>query len=201
MIAAVVLAAGASSRMGRPKLTIPLDGVPMLERVLETLRRSTVDRVVVVLGANEGEVRARVRFEGEMVVVNQGFADGMSSSLRLGLESVREAEAAIIVLGDQPFVLPATIDTLVAEHRASRATIVVPTFHGKRGNPVLFHRSIFPQIARVSGDVGAKSVVQTNASDVLEVEVADRGVLVDFDTPSDLPRESKVRRRRTRGRA
>ena len=201
MIAAVVLAAGASSRMGRPKLTIPLDGVPMLERVLKTLRRSTVDRVVVVLGANAAELRAQVRFEGETVVVNQGFADGMSGSLRLGLGSVRDAEAAIIVLGDQPFLLPATIDRLVAEHRASGAAIVVPTFHGNRGNPVLFDRSIFPQIARVSGDVGAKSVVQSNASDVLEVEVGDRGVLVDLDTPSDLRRESKFRQGRTRVRA
>ena len=197
MIAAIVLAAGASSRMGRPKLTIPQDGVPMLGRVLETLRRSAVGRVIVVLGANAADVRKQVRFEGEVVVVNQRYADGMSGSLRLGLEKVGDVDAAIFVLGDQPFVLATTIDRLVSEHESSGARIVVPTYQGTRGNPVLFDRSIFPLIARISGDVGARSVVQSRAADVLEVEVADRGVLVDIDTPSDLRRESEIRRRRT----
>ena len=197
MIAAIVLAAGASSRMGRPKLTMPLDGVPMLGRVLETLRRSAVERVVVVLGAIEAAVRKHVRFEDEVVVVNKGYEDGMSGSLRLGLENVGEADAVIIALGDQPFVLATTIDRLAAEYESSRARIVVPTFQGTRGNPVLFDRSTFPLIARIRGDVGARSVVQSCAADVLEVEVADRGVLVDIDTPTDLRRESRVRRRRT----
>jgi molybdenum cofactor cytidylyltransferase len=201
LIAAVVLAAGASSRMGRPKQTISLQGVPMLEMVLESFRRSRVGRVVVVLGANAAEVRKRIKIAHEVVVVNEAFSEGMSSSLRLGLEHTGEAEAAIIALGDQPFVLPGTINRMVAAYDESRARIVIPTYRGARGNPVLFDRSVFPQIKRIRGDSGARAVVQKNAEQVLEVEVPDRGVLIDIDTPSDLDRESKVRRRRSRARA
>ena len=199
LIAVVVLAAGVSSRMGKPKQTLPVNGVPMLENVLEVFRKSNVGRVVVVLGANAVEVRRQVKFAGELVVVNPQFTEGMSSSLRLGLKHVgTEANAVIIALGDQPFVLPTTIDKMVETYERSKATIVVPTHRGARGNPVLFDKSVFPQIARVRGDMGAKSVVQENAAQVLEVEVSDGGVLVDIDTPSDL---MEVRRRRSRARA
>jgi molybdenum cofactor cytidylyltransferase len=201
MIAAVVLAAGASSRMGRPKQTIPLHGVPMLEMALESFRRSNVGRVVVVLGANAVEVRKRMRFAHEVVVVNEAFSEGMSSSLRLGLENTGEADAAIIAMGDQPFVLPDTINRMIAAYDESRARIVIPTYRGARGNPVLFDRSVFSQIKEIRGDVGAKAVVQRNAGQVLEVEVPDGGVLIDIDTPSDLDRGSGFRRRRNRARA
>jgi len=202
LIAAVVLAAGASSRMGRPKQTLLLNGVPMLQRVLEILRKSSVERVVVVLGANAAEVKKHIKFADEMVVVNPRFAEGMSSSLRLGLENVaREAGAVIIALGDQPFVLPTTIDMLVSAYEKSSAPVVIPTYQGARGNPVLFDKSVFSQLAKIRGDVGAKSVVQKNQADVLEVEVPDKGVLEDIDTLVDLDRGTEVMRKRTRARA
>jgi len=186
--------------MGKPKQTLPLNGVPMLGRVLKIFRRSNVGRVVVVLGANAAEVRKRVKFADELVVVNPEFAGGMSSSLRLGLKHVgTKANAVIIALGDQPFVLPTTIDKLVETYMKSGARIVVPTYQGARGNPVLFDRGFIPQIARIRGDIGAKQVVQKNAADVLEVEVSDRGVLVDIDTPSDVRME--VRRKKSRAQA
>jgi molybdenum cofactor cytidylyltransferase len=198
LIAAVLLAAGVSSRMGKPKQTLPVNGVPMLERVLEILRRSCVGRVVVVLGANAAEVRERVKFVDELVVVNPRFAEGMSTSLRLGLKHVgREADAVVIALGDQPFLHPTTIDKMVAAYEESRARIVIPKYRGARGNPVLFDKSVFPQIEKIRGDIGAKSVIQKNPADVLEVEVPDRGVLIDIDTPSDLNRRN-VRRKRSR---
>lgn len=199
LIAAVVLAAGMSSRMGRPKQILPLEGVPMLERVLEILRKTSIGKVVVVLGANAAEVKKHVKFDEELVVVNRRFAEGMSSSLRLGLRHVgKEAKAIIVVLGDQPFVLPLTLNKLVAAYENSRARIVVPTYKGARGNPVLFDKRVFPQIAAIRGDTGAKSVVRKNVADVLEVEVSDSGVLVDVDTPSDLNRIMAVRRKRNR---
>jgi len=188
--------------MGKPKQTLLLHGVPMLEMVLETLRWSKVGRVVVVLGANALEVRKHVKFTSEFVVVNTRFAEGMSSSLKLGLKHVgKDADAVIIVLGDQPFVLPATIDALAAAYEESRARIVVPTHRGTRGNPVLFDRSVFSKIERIRGDRGAKQVVQEYDADVLEVEVSDRGVLVDIDSQSDLDREMGVRRKRSRAQA
>jgi len=201
LIAAVVLAAGVSSRMGRPKQTLDVEGVPMLERVLLTFRRSKVGRVVVVIGAHAEDVRRRVGFADEVIVENPKFAEGMSGSLKLGLRNVGEADAAFVALGDQPFVRPETVDRMVAAYEKTRACIVIPTYRGTRGNPVLFDRSIFPQIEGIRGDVGAKSVVRRNASEVLEVDVRDIGVLADIDTPSDLADAVGVRKRRTRGRA
>ncbi|HUI23592.1 MAG TPA: nucleotidyltransferase family protein [Nitrososphaerales archaeon] len=201
MIAAVVLAAGASSRMGVAKQTLDLEGVPMLERVLATFRRSKVGRVVVVIGAHADDVRRCVGFADEVIVENKKYAKGMSGSLRIGLKKVGEAEAAFIALGDQPYVRPETVDRMMAAYERTRARIVIPTYRGTRGNPVLFDRSVFPQIERVRGDVGARSVVHRNAAQVLEVEVSDLGVLVDLDTPSDMARRAGFRKRRTLKRA
>lgn len=205
MIAAIVLAAGLSARMGRPKQTLRLEGVPMLERTLKALRRTRVDRVVVVLGANAAEVRRSVKFEDEEVVVNARFRDGMSGSLRLGLRAVeRDADAAVIALADQPFVSPTTVDGLVEAYLASRAPIVVPVYRGARGNPVLFDRSLFLQIMRIEGDVGAKRVVESHKAELLELEVEDPGVVVDIDTPADFKSASLrpiTRRKRSRGAA
>jgi molybdenum cofactor cytidylyltransferase len=202
LIAAVVLAAGTSSRMGRPKQNLPLSGVPILEMTLRTFRRSKVGKVVVILGAHAEEVKKDVKFAGEEVVFNPRFSDGMSSSLRFGLDRLgTEVEAAIVALGDQPFVRSTTIDGIVAAYGKTGAKIVVPTYRGTRGNPVLFDRSVFPLIGRIRGDVGARSVVEQNAADVLELEVPDEGILVDIDTPSDLEGETEVRSRRNLGRA
>jgi len=199
LIAAVVLAGGSSSRMGRPKQTLLIDGTPMLERILETLRRTKVEQVVVVLGDHSAQVKRGVKFDKEKVVVNREFHEGMSSSLKLGLREVpKEAGAALVVLGDQPFVQPETIDRMLEAYLRSKATVVVPVLRGKRGNPVLLDRRLFPEVEIIRGDVGAKSVVRRHGKEVLEVEVSDEGVLQDLDTPADLPDRSVVRRRRSR---
>jgi len=173
----------------------------MLEKVLRTLGRTKVDRVVVVLGANAEHVRDRVRFGKEEVVVNRRYRAGMSGSIRLGLAEVEaETDAVIVVLGDQPFVSPVTIGALIDAYHSSKASVVVPVYHGRRGNPVLFDRKLFPQIKRVRGDIGAKSVVARNKDNVVEVDVDDEGILADIDTPSDYSRAlaKKARVRRTR---
>jgi molybdenum cofactor cytidylyltransferase len=199
LIAAVVLAAGGSSRMGRPKQTLLLRGVPMLQVVLEVLRRTRVGRVVVVLGANEEEARHSIRLSDEVVVVNRSHRSGMSSSIRAGLRALGpDVEAAIIVLGDQPFISPATVDRLIKAYTASKSRVVVPVFEGRRGNPVLFDRALFPEIMKVRGDVGARAVVRANEGSLTEVRVGDRGTTVDMDTQADYERAvSKGRRPKT----
>ena len=204
MIAALVLAAGTSTRMGRPKPTLPLEGGLMLEKVLGTLRRSKIDRVVVVLGADKEEVKRKVKFQGETVLFNRRYKLGMGGSLKVGLKAVEQtADAVLVALGDQPFVSPATIDRLVDAYVASRALVIAPLYRGFRGNPILFDKSLFPQIMRISGDRGAKSVVEANRGKLMEVEVEDRGVVFDVDTPTDYEeatRNAPVRRARTRAR-
>ena len=185
-IIAIVLAAGLSTRMGKPKQTLAIDGKPMLQKVLEIFRKTKVDRAVVVLGAGEHEVRSRVRFKGEMVVFNPKYAEGMSGSLKLGLTAAGPwVEAMIVALGDQPYLSPATVDKMIRAYRRSGAPVVVPVYNGRRGNPVLFDRSTFADVMSIRGDEGARSVVEKNRRTLLEVPVSDRGVMTDIDTPAD----------------
>ena len=206
MLSAVVLAAGRSSRLGRPKLVLKVGGEPILGMVLKALRESSVNEVVVVLGGDAGAIRSAVKFEQEKIVSNPGYESGMSSSLKLGLVRASEAaDAVVIVLGDQPFLSAHTVDKLADGFRRAGARIVVPVFHGRRGNPVLFAKSMFNELMEINGDFGAKSVVSAHADEVLEVDVRDPGVLFDVDTPSDhlraVTRRGKVTRKRKQARA
>ncbi len=172
--------------------------------MLDALRDSKVDEMVVVLGGGAEEVRREVQLGGAKVVVNPGFAEGMSTSIKAGIAGVnRSAAAAIIVLGDQPFLSASLVDCLVDAFLAEGAPVVVPVHRGKRGNPVLFAKSVFPEIMKIGGDSGAKSVVEAHSDRVLEVRVDDAGVLIDIDTPPDYERAARssqrVRRRRTLG--
>ena len=189
MIAAVVLAAGMSTRMGRPKQTMPLEGEPMLGRVLEVLRQTRVDQTVVVLGPRAGQVQKQVKMTKEKVVINPDPLKGMSESLKLGIRSVEgKADAVLVVLADQPFLMAKTVDRMIEAYHESHALVVVPVYHRQRGNPVLFDRSLYPQIMKIEGDVGAKAVVEENEDKMVAVEVDDEGVLTDLDTPLDYER-------------
>ena len=160
----------------------------MLQRVLDALGKSKVDRVVVVTGAHRKDVMARVRFDREEVVYCKDYAEGMSCSLRAGIAAAGAAEAVLVVLADQPLIRPGTMDRLIEGYRSSRKRVVAPVYHGVRGNPVLCDRALFPEIMKLRGDVGAKAVVERNRDALLEVPVEDAGVLADVDTPEDLRR-------------
>jgi molybdenum cofactor cytidylyltransferase len=199
LISAIVLAAGLSTRMGKPKLLLRVEGEPILGKVLAVLRHSRVDEVVVVLGADARRTRKAVRFESERIVVNPKYSEGMSSSLRLGLRKVSpDADAALVVLGDQPYLSSSTVDRIIEEYLAKNPPVVVPVYGGTRGNPVLFARAVFADVMRISGDVGAKSVVDKYRDRVLEVPVRDAGILFDVDTPSDYQRASSRQAMRRR---
>jgi molybdenum cofactor cytidylyltransferase len=206
MIAAIVLAAGQSKRMGRPKQLLPLGEYTILERVLQVFRESRVDRTVVVLGAGASKVRRSLKLLDEAVVVNRAYQEGMSGSLKAGLRAVEdEADAVIIALGDQPFLSPGTVDLMIETYRRKKAFVVVPVYRGRRGNPVLFDRTLFPQLDGIAGDVGAKSVVASNEANLVEAEVDDEGVVLDIDTPEDYAsggsKNLSTERRRSRARA
>src|SRR5215469_5437145 len=143
-VAAVVLAAGMSRRMGTPKQLLRIDGKIVLERTLENVRKSGVDEIVLVLGFAADAVEKEISTQGIKVVRNDGYEQGMGTSLRAGIAAVNAGtQAALTVLADQPFVQAATLDKLIEHYRTKKAQIVIPLFRGFRGNPVLLDCSIF----------------------------------------------------------
>jgi len=189
MIAALVLAAGRSRRMGTQKLLLPVGGQPLIARIVDEVLRSPVDQVFVVTG-REGErigqalARRRVQF-----VTNSDAEGEMLSSVRSGLRAVPgTCDAALVVMGDQPSIKAETISLLLQAYQTGGRGIVVPTCGGRRGHPLLFAMSYRDEILSRYDEVGLRGLLQAHREDVLEVEVAAPGILEDLDVPEDYRR-------------
>ncbi|HXC91983.1 MAG TPA: molybdopterin-binding/glycosyltransferase family 2 protein [Stellaceae bacterium] len=194
-IGALLLAAGQSRRMGGPNKLLaeipgssPGTGVPMVARVAQRLLASRARPIVAVLGNRADEVDTALGRLPVERVRNPDFADGLSTSLRRGLAALPdELDGAVVCLGDMPLISGRHLDRLIAAFNPLEGrAIVVPTRHGKRGNPVLWARRFFPEMARISGDVGARHLIGEHAELVAEVEMDDDAILVDIDTPEAL---------------
>jgi len=187
-VAAVVLAAGHSSRMGDNKLLVELDGQPLIRHAVRAALASRAHPVVVVTGNQAERVRAALTGLDVVFAHNSDFASGMASSLRTGVMAVPNAAAAMICLGDMPRVTAMHLDQLIAAfgEAGDDGTIIVPTCERKRGNPVVWGRDHFGEIGELSGDVGARSLIERHASRVRTVAIDDPAILVDVDTPDAL---------------
>lgn len=187
-IAAVVLAAGMSRRMGEQnKLLAPIQGVPMLVRVVEGVLASQAHPAIVVTGHDRAAVEAAVAHLPVRVAHNPACAAGLSRSLAVGLAAVPgPCPGALICLGDMPQVPPAVLNALIAafDPAAGRA-ICVPVVGEERGNPVLWARRFFPEMAALTGDTGARSLLACYETLVCRVPVLAPGVLEDIDSPAD----------------
>jgi molybdenum cofactor cytidylyltransferase len=184
-VAAIILAAGKSTRMGEAKQLLPLGESTVLGLTIGNVRRSVVDEIVLVLGSSAEAIRRQLPgslLEGLKLVVNPAFEQGMASSLRAGLSALHpHMDAALIVLADQPFVRPETLDQLARQHHRAPAQIVIPTYQGVRGNPVLLDRSIFPEVMALEGDVGCRAIFGSHPEGIMNLEVEDEGILLDID--------------------
>lgn len=188
-IAALVLAAGLSRRMGRNKLIEPVQGVPMVARAVDAALASQADPIVVVTGHQEDAVRAALgRKRKVMLVHNPDHAQGLSTSLQRGLAALpAECEGVLICLGDMPRVRAQHLDRLIEAFNPTEGrAICVPTFAGKRGNPALFARRYFAEMAGIAGDVGARHLIGEHAEAVADIEMGDDGILLDVDSPEAL---------------
>ncbi|MBI1211213.1 MAG: NTP transferase domain-containing protein [Alphaproteobacteria bacterium] len=185
-IAAIVLAAGKSSRMGSNKLLMPIKGKPMIARTVDAVLESSAHPIVCVTGNAKAEVEKALADRDVSFTHNAHFAEGLSTSLRAGLAALpQDVDGAIVCLGDMPAVTGASINQMIAAFNpAEGRAIIVPAYQGKRGNPVLFARTYFAEIAAVHGDVGAKPVIAEHDDEVYEIEAADASVLADADTPA-----------------
>ncbi len=187
-IAALLLAAGKSSRMGSNKMLEEIDGRPMVARTAQRLLSSHARPVIAVLGNMADEVDAALGKLPVERVLNADFADGLSTSVKCGIAALPpDIDGVIICLGDMPLITGRDIDKLIAAFNPLEGrAIVVPVRRGKRGNPILWASRFLPEMASLSGDVGARHLITEHAELVTEVEMDSDGVLVDIDTPDAL---------------
>ncbi len=187
-IAAIVLAAGLSSRMGSNKLLRKVKGKPMIRTTVEAVLQSRASPVVVVTGHEATKIEETLYGLDVAFVANPDYAKGLSTSLRTGISQLPgSADGALIVLGDMPLVPPAALNKLIAAFNpAESRSICVPVFRGDRGNPILWGRQHFAELDSLKGDHGARVLLVVNSDNVTEVSAGSEGVLTDFDTPQAL---------------
>ena len=188
-IAALVLAAGESRRMGDAnKLTIPVDGTPMVARVVDALQQSHAQRVIVITGHEPERIKEALSGRDVELVHNPDYAEGIGSSVRVGVAALGDAvDGALVALADMPWVNAEVINRLIdAFTSASEPSIFIPRFGGQRGNPVLWGAQHFPELLALAGDVGGKALFQRHASEICYVDVESASVNLDVDTPDAL---------------
>jgi molybdenum cofactor cytidylyltransferase len=180
LIAAIVLAAGKSERMGSPKALLPISGRTFLENILDAISRTSIEETVVVVGHHRKEIEAAVKMPS--VVFNADYEKGMITSLQTGIRALSwDTSGAFLFLVDHPLVESATIEVMIANLAPNR--IVLPTFEGRRGHPVLFSSEVLEEILALPYSEGANIVVRKNPDRIFEVPVNAPGILVDVDTP------------------
>ncbi|HEY78272.1 MAG TPA: nucleotidyltransferase family protein, partial [Dehalococcoidia bacterium] len=180
---AILLAAGQSKRMGKPKLPMSFGRSTIIEQAVDNLLGSAADEVIVVLGDRAGAVKRLIAGRSVKLVVNPDYERGMSTSIVAGLNLVdRRTRAVMLALGDQPLIDSQTINRLIAGFRSHDKGIAVPTYRGDRGHPVIFSMKYKEPLLALKGDVGARQIIQENPGDILEVAVDCEGIQIDIDT-------------------
>ena len=185
-VSAILLGAGESKRMGQDKLSLPWGKKTVFEQCLRNLLRSDVEELVVVLSHRIGQMGNKWRDPKIKTVKNPDSGTGMSSSIRRGLEALDPSSQGILIaLGDQPFIRTRTINVLIRAFVHGRRTIVIPSFRGMRGHPVIFHRRYVKQLLNLRGDAGGRSIIEKYPEEVGLVRVRSEGVTKDIDTWDD----------------
>ena len=188
-VAAIVLAAGRSTRMGDTnKLLADIGGTPMVRRVVEAVLASNARPVLVVTGHERSGVAAALSGLDVTHVANPDYVTGLASSLKAGVRALpRDCAGVLVVLGDMPRIAPEHLDELIAAFEAERgAAIIVPTHQRQQGNPVLWPATFFGELLQLEGDAGAKRLIAAHAGDVRQIDLDTDAIFADVDTPEAL---------------
>jgi molybdenum cofactor cytidylyltransferase len=186
MISAVILSAGESSRMGRPKALLPIEGQNFIERIVGALTQSQAGRLVVVLGHNADEMRRQIEHLPIDIVINTEYKNGQLSSLQAAIRHIEKenrCDGMLVHLVDHPYIDRRLVDLMIQRFYETKKLIVVPRHHQKRGHPVIFSRELFQELLNAPVDQGAKAVVNAHRQETLEIEWQDEGITLDIDTP------------------
>ncbi|MBI3872281.1 MAG: nucleotidyltransferase family protein [candidate division Zixibacteria bacterium] len=183
MIAGLILAAGQGKRLGQVKPLLTHDHATLLRMVVERMRASALDHLIVVLGHEASKIVQKISIGGLKIVINGEHRMGLSSSLQRGLARMPpRCQAVMVALADMPLVTTATINTLISEYNKGKKGIVVPVYNHQRGHPVIIDLKYLEFLLALRGDVGAKSVLEAHPKDVHEVPIDSDEVLIDVDT-------------------
>jgi len=186
MIAGIILAAGESRRMELPKALLRLGEKTFIEAHIQALRASKIGQITVVLGYQYQEIVEKVDLGGVILAINEDYFKGQLSSLIKGIEAIRgDTDGIMISLVDHPPPGPHLLDRMVDEFYQKRKMIIIPTYKGRRGHPVVFSRHLLPEILSAPRDQGARAVVRAHPDQVFEIETDEEGVVTDIDTPED----------------
>jgi molybdenum cofactor cytidylyltransferase len=186
VIVAVVLSAGESSRMGRPKALLPIDGQTFIERIVAALKQTKVGKIIVILGHNARELQSKISHLPVEILINTDYKLGQLSSLQLAVRNLQpdlDCDGMLVHLVDHPYLAPALVEEMIRRFYETRKRIIVPIFHGKRGHPVIFSNALFDEILSAPMEEGAKAVVNAHRAETLEIETEEEGIAVDIDTP------------------
>jgi CTP:molybdopterin cytidylyltransferase MocA len=188
MLAAAILSAGESRRMGSPKALLPYRGRTFLEHLVEVTTHPRVGVHKIVLGAGAQSIREKLGLDPSTVVVNENWQQGQLSSIQAAVRSLAlgETEGLILCPVDHPLVSAELVARLIAAFDESGKLIVLPTYKGKRGHPLLFRANLYEEILAASPEVGARQVVWNHAADLLEVPTDEEGITLNLNNPDAL---------------
>jgi molybdenum cofactor cytidylyltransferase len=186
VIVAVVLSAGESSRMGRPKALLPIDGQTFIERIVAALKQTKVAKIIVILGHNARELEAKISHLPVQILINTDYKQGQLSSLQLAVRDLQadaDCDGMLVHLVDHPYLAPALVQEMIRRFYETKKRIIVPRYHGKRGHPVIFSNTLFGELLSAPMAEGAKAVVNAHRDETLEIDTQEEGIAVDIDTP------------------
>ncbi len=189
MIAAVILSGGSSSRMGSPKALLPYQGRLFLEHLLEVTQHPKIGVRRVVLGAHAEPITRAVAVPADEIVINEDWEKGQLSSLHAAMRSLPAGtDGLLLCLIDHPLISAALVDELVQAFYASRASIVLPVYQGRRGHPVLFSAAVYEELEKAPVNVGARAVVWARTKEVFEVGTTEEGCVLNLNDPEGMER-------------
>jgi len=188
LLAAIILSAGASSRMGRPKALLPYREGTFLEHLIQVTRHPRIGVTRIVLGAGADEISTIAKLDPSQIVLNRNWEQGQLSSIWAGIRSLENVETDGIILCpvDHPLVSAALVSELVEQFYSNQKLIVLPTYNQRRGHPAIFSKELFSELLSAPADKGARTVVWAHAANVLEVPTEEEGVILNINSPGML---------------
>jgi len=191
-VAIILLAAGKSERMGQNKLLLPFGEQLVIQRTLDNLMASRAQKIIVVLGSKAAEIGDAIASRDVVAVFNPDYAQGMNTSLATGLNVIeKHVKYVLVALGDQPLIKTQTYDVLIAASQNPSKGMLVPTYKGLRGNPILVSTRYRDDLLNQSGDIGGRELLRTYPDDVLEVPVKDEGIIINLNTKAEYEKHLK----------